>query len=59
MPRQPFKRRRLTASRSQPLLGLLVEEDGQEIVRYFVGDVSESSDVPEATTADALSLAGA
>ena len=43
----------------QPLLGVLVEEDGQEVVRYFAGDVPTQSEPSDEVIADALTLAGA
>ncbi len=43
----------------QPLVGVVVEEDGQEVVRYFAGDVPPQSEPSDAVIADALSLAGA
>ena len=51
--------RRLTVRSDQPLLGLLVEEAGHELVHYFAGDVPAAIEPDDHVIADALSLAGA
>lgn len=43
----------------QPLVGVVVEEDGREVVRYFAGDVPEQDEPSDEAVADALGLAGA
>ncbi len=52
--------RSLTTHRHEPLLAVLLEEDGREVVRYFAGDVPTEVDQPDdAVVEDALQLAGA
>ena len=43
----------------QPLLGVLVEEGGEHLVRYFAGDVPAQGEPGDDVIADALGLAGA
>jgi hypothetical protein len=49
----------LTVPSDQPLLGVLVEEDGHAVVRYFAGDVPAQGEPDDEVIADALRLAGA
>jgi hypothetical protein len=49
----------LTTRRSEPLVAVFGEEDGQEVVHYFAGDVPVETEALDAEIADALSLAGA
>lgn len=52
--------RSLTTRRHEPLLAVMLEEDGQEVVRYFVGDVpTEVDPSADGVIEDALQLAGA
>ncbi len=51
--------RSLTTHRHEPLLAVMLEEDGQEVVRYFAGDVPSELDQPDDVVEDALQLAGA
>lgn len=51
--------RSLTTRRSEPLVAVFGEEDGQEVVRYFAGDVPVEAEEPDADIAEALNLAGA
>ncbi len=59
MPEQPSSHHSFSTRRSEPLVGVLVEEDGQELVRYFAGDVPAGPAGDDAVIADALGLAGA
>ena len=43
----------------QPLLGVLVEEDGYQVVRYFADDIPGIGGSGDHGIADARSLAGA
>ncbi len=58
MPGFPTDQRSLRTRRSEPLLGVLVEENGEEVVRYFAGDIPTDTSA-KAGIADALSVIGA
>jgi hypothetical protein len=49
----------LTTRRGEALVAVLLDENGQEVVRYFAGDVPIDVDEPHDLIEDALSLAGA
>ena len=52
--------RTLTTRRHEPLLAVMLEEDGQEVVRYFAGDVPTDADQSaDDIVEEALQLAGA
>ena len=51
--------RSLTMRSTEPLVAVFVEEDGEEAVRYFAGDVPAEPAQTDDAIADALSLAGA
>jgi hypothetical protein len=42
-----------------PLIGIIVEEKGEEIVRYFTDEKAADAAVSQQTTQDALSVIGA
>ena len=54
---QPFPS--LLVQDNQPLIGIPFEEQGQEMVRYFVGEEEADRAVADQEVQDALSLAGA
>jgi hypothetical protein len=43
----------------EPLIGVLVEEQGQESVRYFTDEAAADAALPKTATEDALSAIGA
>lgn len=43
----------------QPLIGVLVEEDGKEMIRYYFEELEQESVSSESITQDAIHLAGA
>jgi hypothetical protein len=43
----------------QPLIGILTEEDGEEVVRYFVEEEAADSAIPGSASEGALSVIGA
>ncbi len=43
----------------QPLIGVLVQEEGREVVRYFTEEHAADAALPQHAIQDALSLAGA
>lgn len=43
----------------QPLIGVILQENSQEVVRYFAEEAQADAAIPQNTTQDALSLAGA
>lgn len=43
----------------QPLIGVLLEEDGREVVRYFAEEEAAETALPERVTQEALSMIGA
>jgi hypothetical protein len=47
------------ACHDQPLLGVLLQEEGQEVVCYFVEEGQADATIPPSATQDALPLAGA
>ncbi|MDP2663525.1 MAG: hypothetical protein Q8R28_22660 [Dehalococcoidia bacterium] len=42
-----------------PLIGVILKEDSQEVVRYFAEETEADAAIPQEVTQDALSLAGA
>ncbi len=57
--RQPMPPSGFAVSSEQPLIGIPVEEEGQETVRYFTDEAAADAAVPETATQDALSVIGA
>jgi DNA/RNA-binding domain of Phe-tRNA-synthetase-like protein len=49
----------LQGDRGQPLIGVIAEEQGQEVVRYFTEEQEADKVMVQNTTQDALALAGA
>lgn len=43
----------------QPLIGVILKEDSQEVVRYFAEEAEAEAAIAHDATHDALSLAGA
>ena len=56
---QPERAPSLPAQEDQPLIGVILQEDGQEVVRYFAEEAHADAALSEATHQDVLSLAGA
>ena len=57
--RQPDHARSFVVRPDQPLIGVIVEEEGQEGVRYFADEAEADAALPDAVIQDALSLLGA
>jgi hypothetical protein len=57
--RQPASSPGIASRLDQPLISVVVEEDGQEVVRYFVDEAAADAALPDAVVQDALGLAGA
>ncbi len=51
--------RSITARADEPLVAVVVEEDGCEIVRYFIGDGTDAPSQPSADVQAALAAIGA
>ena len=49
----------LTVRAGQPLIGLILEENGRQVERYFADEEAADAAVAQQPTADALALAGA
>lgn len=49
----------LTVRSNQPLIGVFADEDGQEVVRYFVDEATADQALSQDTIQAALGLAGA
>lgn len=49
----------LVVGADQPLIGLIFEEDGREVVRYFADEREADAALADQATAEALALAGA
>jgi hypothetical protein len=49
---------RLQAAPGQPLIGVIAEEQGTEVVRYFTAEQDAEREMVEDTTQAALALAG-
>jgi hypothetical protein len=49
----------LAVRNDEPLIGVIFEEDGVEVIRYFANNEDARSALPSGTKRDALSLAGA
>lgn len=58
MTSRPADYHSLAVPSNQPLIGVLVEEDGRQIVRYSTDDATEASNA-DATVHAALSVIGA
>jgi hypothetical protein len=58
MPEQPVHHPTFIARGDQPLVGVITEEDGQEVVRYYTEDEPETS-LRKQQIQRALLLAGA
>jgi hypothetical protein len=50
---------RLAASSGQPLIGVIVFDDGEETVHYFCSEDDAESAIADAVNREALDLAGA
>ncbi len=49
----------LEAEPDQPLISIIVQQDGQEVVRYFADEAVADAALADDTVQDALNLAGA
>lgn len=49
----------MQAATDQPLIAIIFEEDGQEIVRYFTDEAEADAALPSESVQAALDLAGA
>lgn len=49
----------LSVRSDQPLIGIIVEEEGQEVVRYFAEEEAADAAIPQDATQAALSVIGA
>jgi hypothetical protein len=49
---------RLQSDSDQPLIGVITEEQGQEVVNYFTAEQEADQVMAQNTTEDALALAG-
>jgi len=49
----------LSARSDQPLIGLVLQEDGQEIARYFADEALANAALPPNSAEDALRVIGA
>lgn len=49
----------LLVQSNQPLIGIFLEEDGQEVVRYFTDEEAADAAVPQSATQAALGVIGA
>lgn len=58
MPEQPIDHRSFATRPSQPLIGVLVEEDGQELVRYFTEEAAADAATTDDVTRAALAAIG-
>jgi hypothetical protein len=57
--RQPHHARRFVVRPEQPLIGVIREEDGQQVVEYFTDDAEVDAATPPQSVQRALSLLGA
>ncbi|MBI2907243.1 MAG: hypothetical protein HYX92_06260 [Chloroflexi bacterium] len=57
--RRPARTPSLLVRSDQPLIGVILEERGQEVVRYFADEAEADAAIPPGAAQDALSLAGA
>lgn len=48
----------LVVGTDQPLIGIFLEEDGREVVRYFADELDANVAVSDEATAEAKALAG-
>ena len=49
----------LEARLDQPLIGVIVQQNGQEVVRYFADEAAADAALADDVVQDALALAGA
>ncbi len=59
MPEQPARYPSFIARADQPLVGVITQEDGQEVVRYFTEEEAVDAAFPAAVTQQALGVVGA
>ena len=59
MAEQRIGRATFAFSSDQPLIGVIIEEQGQETVRYFTDEDAADAALPDTTTQDALNAIGA
>lgn len=57
--RQPIPAPGLLARCDQPLISIILEEDGHEVVRYFTDEAEADAAIPDSATQEALNVAGA
>ena len=57
--RQPRRVSTLSAGTHQPLIGVIFQEDRQEVVRYFADESEADAALPQDAIQRALGLAGA
>jgi len=57
--RRPHRVPSLLVRSDQPLIGVILEENGQEVVRYFADEAEADAALPQDAVQQALSLAGA
>ena len=57
--RQPRRVSTLSAGTHQPLIGVIFQEDRQEVVRYFADESDADAALPQGAIQRALGLAGA
>lgn len=49
----------LLVRNDQPLIGVILKEDGREVVRYFTDEEEADAAIPQSATQEALSVIGA
>jgi hypothetical protein len=49
----------MTARQDQPLIGVVVQQNGEEVVRYFADEAAADAALADDVVQDALALAGA
>lgn len=59
MPERHSRVPTLSARADQPLIGIILEEDSQEVVRYFTDEEAADQALPHSVTEQALSVVGA
>jgi hypothetical protein len=57
--RQPTEPASFAVASDQPLIGVIVEEQGRESVRYFTDEAAADAALPESAMAEALGAIGA
>lgn len=58
MAQRPASRPSLAAAAKQPLIGLVLEEEGQQVVRYFADEAAADAAVAQRSLARALAAIG-